>query len=149
MLLVLASGCKVIKPKEITTIKDSVSINYRNVEVPVKGAIVQAPVNVDSLFKAFLKAVKTGEKLPEPQVYTDANNKAQLKLWIDQFGKLQASCESKDQVVLTLVAELTKTRQELKERQAIVYKTPTINYIIITVLCTLLLISIIIHLIKF
>jgi hypothetical protein len=145
LIAVGLSSCKIIKPKEITTIKDSVSVNYRTVNIDVPGAKVQNGINADSLIKAFIVAQQNGTPLPAPQTYTDPKSKAELKVWIDQYGKLQASCESKDQTVQALVAELTKTRQELKEKENIVYKTPTINYIAMAVMGTLLAISLIVN----
>lgn len=148
--LIFLSGCKIIKPKEITTIKDSVAINYRNVDVPVKGAKVYQVINLDSLQRVWMDLQKSGDPTAtNKQTVTDPKSKAELQVWIDKFGNLQASCESKDQTVQALVAELTKTREKLTEKQTIIKETPTWNWIVITALATLLLISLIFNLISF
>jgi len=139
------SGCKIIKPAVRTTIRDSVSVNYRTVNIDVPGAKVQSGINADSLIKAFIDAQKNGKPLPAPQTYTDPKSKAELKVWIDQYGNLQASCESKDQTIQSLIAELTKTREINREKDNIVYKTPTMNYIAMSILGTLLAISFIVN----
>jgi hypothetical protein len=51
---------------------------------------------------------------PKPKIsyITDPQTKAQLSYWIDQYGKLQVGCESKDQTLQLMVAQVTKLRSE-------------------------------------
>ncbi|MBD3748940.1 MAG: hypothetical protein IE931_05545 [Sphingobacteriales bacterium] len=151
----LFSGCKIIKPKEVTTIKDSVAINYRTVDVPVKGAKVSQSINVDSLFSVWLKkykqyqkdstaAVHSGKPIPARpelphQKVTDPQSKAELTYWIDQYGKLQASCESKDQVLKAVVAEINKMRQEITKKDVVVTKMPVLGWLLIGSLSALII----------
>ena len=150
MLSLLLGGCKIIKPKEITTIKDSVSIKYKTIDIPVKGAKVYQRVNVDSLKAAWQALQKSGQPTAsKPTTITDLKSKAELKVWIDKYGNLQASCESKDQTIQTLVAELTRTREKLTEKQSIIKETPKWNYIAMSVMATLIVLLLIINLITF
>ena len=146
--VLLAPGCKVIKPETSTIKKDSTIINYKHVDIDVPGAIVSHSVNVDSLMKAYQAAVAVGNKaaLP-PMVVTDPNLKAQLKIWVDQFGQLQASCESKDQTVQALVTEVTRLSQEVTKKTEVVKETPKWNWIVLGALSALLIASILLNVI--
>jgi hypothetical protein len=120
----LLSGCKIIRPATDSSLIDTTTVNYKKVNVEVKGAKVNQVINYDSLlvvWKAKYKqyqldstlAVQKGKPLParpEPtkQTLTDPGTKAQLTYWIDEFGKLQVGCESKDQTIQMLVAETNR-----------------------------------------
>lgn len=146
----LLSSCKITKPETQTIIKDSVSINYRTIDVPVKGATVYQMVNVDSLQKAWQQSQTVGKPTAgKPVVIIDPQSKAELKVWVDQYGKLQASCESKDQTVKALVAELTHMRQKIEKKTEIVKETPKWCYIALTILGTLLTMSVLINVFTF
>ena len=152
------SGCKVVRPVTSSeVVLDTTETHYKPVDIQLKGAKVTQIVNVDSLFQAwegrfkqYLKdsaeAVATGKPLPKapvsiPQTVTDPQTKAQLTYWIDQFGKLQVSCESKDQTVQVLVAEINRLRKEVKTVVIPEYKTPVWNYIVIVLLAAALILS--------
>jgi hypothetical protein len=53
---------------------------------------------------------------PDVKYVTDPQSKAQLTYWIDQYGKLQVGCESKDQTLQLMVAQVTKLRTELDKK---------------------------------
>lgn len=164
-LLVLASflclsGCKVIKPGTDTLKTDETNISYKEQDVKVAGASVNTSLNTDSLIKAALRikakfkfdstqAVLAGKPIPpapkQKQTFTDPQSKAQLTYWLDQYGKLQITCESKDQVVKMLVAEVTRLTKEVTKKIEIIEKTPVWNWIAISVLGTLFLISVLLN----
>lgn len=157
--LLWQTGCGVSRPAAgSVTITDSTQTNYKPVNVPVSGAIVHQSVNIDSLFKAwegrfkqYLKdsteAANSGKPIPpaptppDKTTVTDPQTKAQLTYWIDQLGRLQMSCESKDQTVQILVAENNRLRTEVKTDVQIEYKTPIWNYLLMGGLVIGLLLS--------
>lgn len=158
--LIWFSGCKTLHPATSSVVvTDTTVIKYKPVDVTVKGAKVTQAVNVDSLFGAWLatskeysrdsaKAVKAGKPIPPAPVapartVSDPQTKAQLTYWIDQFGKLQVSCESKDQTVQILVAEINRLRHEVKTVVKTEYKTPNWNYVVIVLLAAALVLTII------
>lgn len=160
----ISLSCKVIKPAIETSKSDETSIGYKPVDVPVKGAKVGTSLNMDSLYRAAvamralyikdsINAALAGKPVPastqQKKSITDPETKAQLTYWIDQYGKLQISCESKDQVVTMLVAEVTRLTKEVTKKTEIVKETPKWNWISMSALATVLLISIIINLLKF
>jgi len=82
---------------------------------------------------------------PNVQYVTDPQTKAQLSYWIDEYGKLQLGCESKDQVVSTLQAQVNKLTKQVTTQKLIVPETPKWNYIAMAVLATLLIISVMLN----
>lgn len=160
--LSLVNSCTVIKPKESYTKTDTTSIKQTPVDVPVKGAKVSTSLNIDSVVKAYaaeraryiidsINAVNAGKPLPappksDPKKFTDPQTKAELTYWMDQYGKLQIGCESKDQVVTMLTTEITRLSKEVSAKSEIVKETPKWNYIAMSALGTLLLISLLINL---
>lgn len=146
VLFVLAfSACRIIKPGTDTTKIDTTAINYKQQSVDVKGGKVDASLDVNALIDAITSykrdsanAAATGQPLPvKPKASgtaTDAQGKAQLTYWIDQFGKLQMTCESKDQTVNILVAEVTRLSKEVTKKTEIDYKTPVWAWVAIAVL---------------
>lgn len=163
-LITMALSCKVIKPGADSVKTDSSSISYKPVDVNVKGGKVSSVINVDSL-KAELQAyaqrrakyiidsanaVRDGRpipKAPEPiiQYRTDPESKAQLSYWIDEYGKLQVSCESKDQTVNILVAEVSRLTKEVTKKTEVIKETPVWNWIAIAVISTLLVVSVLLN----
>ncbi len=142
------SSCRVIKPQTDyrLTQKDTTIINYKKVDIQVPGATVtnninldsfahvianrfiaagNSNVNKDSLINALQASFKAGLKTDTVRVI-DSQNKAELKYWVDQYGKLQMSCTSKDQMVNAMLAEVTKLRAtfESSKKTEIVYKMP-------------------------
>lgn len=166
MAVILASvyltSCKTIKPGTDTIKTDQTNIVYVPVDVPVKGAQVGTSLNLDSLVKAainartkYLKdslaAVLAGKPTLTPppsnkNTVTDPQTKAQLTYWIDQFGKLQLTCESKDQTVTMLVAEVSRLSKEVTKKIEVIKETPLWNWIAISILATLLIISVLLNL---
>lgn len=158
--LFILTGCKTVKPGTDYSKTDTTSIKYVPVDVAVKGAKVGAALNIDSLLQVavqkrakYLKdsiaAALAGKPLPKPpketKVVTDPATKAQLTYWIDQYGRLQIGCESKDQTINLLVAEVTRLSKEVTKKTEIVKETPKWNGNLITVLSVLLVISVLIN----
>lgn len=162
LLLLFVSSCKIIRPGVDTEKSESTDINYKQHNIDVKGAKVGSSIDFDSLKnevakqKARLaqyqldsaKAVADGKPLPSKpkenkSTFTDPQSKAQLTYWLDEYGKLQLSCESKDQTVSFLAAEVTRLSKEVTKKTEVAYQTPVWNWILISVLSTLLIISII------
>lgn len=158
-------SCKVVKPEKSYSKTDSVYFKMSPVDVPVKGATVGASVNLDSLKAAYQAkidqyridsayAAARGDLPPplppeEKQSVTDPKTKAQLTYWIDQFGKLQMTCESKDQVVTMLTAEITRLTREVTNQKQLVKEIPGWAVALFGVLGTLLLISLLFNFLLF
>ena len=175
LITFLASGCSTIKPIASTVKTDSVYTTYKQVDIKLSGAKVLKAVDVDSLLHASLQArtqqtadmnykqdstaaAKAHETLPAKPIniitqpivhyFTDPETKAQLSYWIDEYGKLQLGCESKDQVVHSLQAQVNKLSSQVTTQQVIVQKTPAWNWVAICTEGVLLLICIVILIIK-
>lgn len=160
LLLLVVASCKVIRPGVDTEKTENTDIKYKQHDINVKGAKVGSSIDFDSLRNEVEKqkarlaqyqidsanAVANGKPLPpKPKetksTFTDPQSKAQLTYWFDQYGKLQLSCESKDQTVSFLAAEVTRLSKEVTKKTEVAYQTPVWNWILITVLSTLLIIS--------
>jgi len=152
---IFLSGCKVVKPEvdNSYTKKDTTITNYVPVDVHYQGAsvgaafnydsamtlmftkwvkmlpVAQQSLNMDSLYKIFKGSLKTGEK----QTITDPETKVQLQYWVDEFGKLQMTCTSKDKTIQMMVAQITKLTEEVTKQKKIevVYKMPSWGWIVI------------------
>lgn len=138
------SGCsKKLRPESTTfTVKDTTIINYKTVDVPVPDFNIKQSINIDSLLEAYRLAANTGAEIQTaPVIVRDATGKVQLQYWVDQYGKLQITCESKDQTIQMLVAEVTKARNEVKTVYQTEYQTPVWNYAIIVLLGIALILS--------
>jgi hypothetical protein len=80
------------------------------------------------------KAAQTGKPLPQAPVMinpqpvvkyvTDPQTKAQLSYWIDKYGKFQLGCESKDQTIQMLVAQVNRLRSDTTKTTVTVFKIP-------------------------
>jgi len=105
--------------------QDSIAALKANKPVPPKPIYIQSP--------------------PQKQFVTDPETKAQLSYWIDAYGKFQISCESKDQTIHSLQAQVTKLTKDITTQKLLVDKTPTWNWIAMAVLATLLVISVLIN----
>lgn len=108
--------------------QDSINALKANKPIPVKPVYIPSP--------------------PKKQYVTDPQTKAQLSYWIDAYGKFQISCESKDQTIKTLQAQVTKLTKDVTTQKLLVDKTPVWNWIAIAVLATLLAISLLINFIN-
>lgn len=130
------SGCRSVRPETSSTVvKDTTIVTYKTVEVPIRGAAVVNHVNVDSLVNAIAKKKTEGQPLATaPVKVEDKDGKVVLEYWIDELGKLQINCQSKDQTIQVLVAEIAKLRKETKTIVQEVEKTPFWNYAIILLL---------------
>lgn len=144
----LVFSCKSQAPLVTGTVhKDSTAVDYKQQTMVITGAKVTQTLNMDSLIKVYLvkrdqyikdsiNAVKTGKPVPEKpkpdvQYLTDPQTKAQLSYWIDQYGKLNVGCESKDQTIQLLVAQVKQLHQELTTAVKTEYRTPWYDYLII------------------
>lgn len=108
--------------------QDSIAALKANKPIPAKPVYIPSP--------------------PQKQYVTDPQTKAQLSYWIDAFGKFQITCESKDQTIHSLQAQVTKLTKEVTTQKLLVDKTPAWNWIAMAVLATLLVISLIINFIN-
>jgi hypothetical protein len=73
--------------------------------------------------KDSIAALKAGQAIPPAPVFitpkadtsyvTDPQSKAQLSYWMDQYGKLQVGCQSKDQTLQLMVAEVNRLRTQV------------------------------------
>lgn len=74
------------------------------------------------------KSVPPAPKLPvakpSKSYVTDPETKAQLSYWVDQYGKLQLGCESKDKTLQMLVAQVNRLQQEKTKIIQTVYRVP-------------------------
>ncbi len=133
------SACKTIKPgtNSSYTKTDTTIINYKPVDVKVPGATVVNNINVDSLLSvlaASFKSEYTNSSAPDidkilkefkaglntsPVTVTDPETKVQLKYWVDEFGKLNMQCSSKDQTIQALVAEVTRLTNEVTKKETV------------------------------
>lgn len=141
--ILLGIGCKTIAPQNNTSFeaKDTSITNYKKLDVEVKGADVKRPFDfsqflvplsgdfyiknpelkglapkLDSILSLYAKA-KFGKDTVK---IFDPTNKVALKYWVDEFGKLQIQCSSKDQTIQLLVAEVTKLRKESEKKQQVI-----------------------------
>lgn len=150
------SGCGSVRPVASSVSTDTTITTYKRVDIKVAGAKVVHGINLDSLFAEGRKAREqyvrdstaaalSGKLLPapNPQIHTivDPQSKAQLTYWLDQYGKLQLGCESKDQTIQALVAENNRLRQETKTVTFTEFKTPVWNYILMLMLGAALVLS--------
>lgn len=160
LLLLTLSACKTVTPIINSTLKkDSTITTYTQQEVLFKGAKVAQQLSLDSLLKEMqlqrtrylldsADAVRHGKPIPqqvttEIRYLTDPETKATLSYWTDQYGKLNMACESKDQTVQLLVAQVKQLHTELSTAVKTVDKTPWYNYLIIFTLLAALLLTII------
>lgn len=164
ILFVLSfSACRIIKPQTDTVKTDTTFTTYKQTEVSIAGAMVGASANLDSLKAAYERKItryridsaaaaaagKAIPQKPEPdkRTFTDPATKAQLTYWMDEYGKLQITCESKEQVVSLLTAEVTRLSKEVTKITEVAFKTPVWCWVVIGVLSTLLAISLILNII--
>lgn len=170
----LLLSCRIIKPEQTNSYRkeDSTITNYKKVDVEYKGATVtgsfnydslvrlmadkyvkllpvqqQQSINLDSLYKAFKANLKTNEK----QTVTDPQTKVQLQYWVDEFGKLQMTCSSKDQTIQMMVAEITRLTKEVStnKKTEIVYKMSWWGWAIVGCSLFIIIIALIIGVVIF
>ncbi len=147
------TSCKVVRPGQTSSYEktDTTTTKYKPVDVTVKGATVYNTVNIDSLFNAWKKNLAANDQQKADSLFkailnslslkrdtvtvTDPKSKAQLKYWFDEFGKLQMSCESKEQTISLMVAEITRLTKEVSKKATIeiVYKMPWWGWVLVGV----------------
>jgi len=108
--------------------------------------------------KDSLAAAKANKPIPPKPVYlpsppqkeyvTDPQTKAQLSYWIDAYGKFQIQCESKDQTITTLQAQVNKLTTDKTTTIDVAYKTPAWNKFVMIVEAVLLAAAILIIVFK-
>ncbi len=142
---ILLTGCKIIKPEVTNSYRksDTTITNYKPVDFNYKGASVGASFNYDSLFNSWknnlptaiakqtnidslYKAFKASLKVGEVKTVTDPQTKVQLQYFMDEYGKLNITCSSKDQTIQMMVAEITRLTKEVSAKKTVevVYKMP-------------------------
>jgi hypothetical protein len=94
-LFLFASGCRTrITPEVFNSSLDSSWIENQKVPLKLEPAKAGASVNTDSLLKA--QKDSNGKITPSaPVIVNDPKMRAQLKYWMDQYGKLMLECEAK------------------------------------------------------
>ena len=95
----LLGACTIIKPTEHTETSDVKTITLIDTTFIYTGSFINNSQQIDSIYELLLqkKADNPNLKSSENIVkYTDPESKVQLSFWIDEYGKLQAKCESKD-----------------------------------------------------
>lgn len=158
-------SCKVIQPEKSYSKVDSTTTKFTPVDVNVKGAKVGTSLNIDSLKAVYQRKIEQyridsaaaaakGLAIPPPpetdkESLTDPQTKAQLTYWIDKYGKLQLGCESKDQVVTMLTAEITRLTKEVTNQKQLVKEIPGWAVMLFGVLGTLFFISLLFNIILF
>gem|GEM_PF-7025644 len=138
------AGCRSARPAASTrtTVRDSTVVNYRNIEVPVRGRSVAASVNLDSLSRR----MKADRPVFVDSTVPSTDGKTALSYWTDEVGKLRIRCETQDHVLNVLAAEITRIRNEQRVETVVhtEHKTPWHNW----ALGTLLLLALILSLFK-
>lgn len=110
-LLVLLLGCRTTKESSSEETKRTERLVEQDVKSP--GESVSTAINCDSVL-ALLNTQKQAGK-PDTVLIPSRNGLAELKFYIDQFGRLTAECDSKDRIVQALVKELEIERNKVKE----------------------------------
>ena len=162
---ILAASCKVVRPASSYSRTDSTSVKLTPVDVAVKGGKVGISLNLDSLLAVYeqkrtlyladsVTAAAQGRPIPtapetDKQSFSDPQTKALLTYWIDKYGKLQLGCESKDQVVTMLTAEITRLTQEVSTQKELVKQMPSWAVMLFGSLGVLLLLSILFNILLF
>ncbi len=122
--IVMFTGCV---PKVITntvTETKTVTIKERDTTFVYEGASVGTGVNLDSIINVLSMQYKQGlNGVETKRTYTDPQTKVKLSFWMDEYGRLQADCTSKDsawsaklQDVITNYEKETKQTQIIRER---------------------------------
>jgi len=110
-LLFLMLGCRTTKESTSEETKRTERLVEQEVKSP--GESVSTAINCDSVL-ALLNTKKQTGKI-DTVFMPSRNGLAELKFYIDQFGRLTAECDSKDRVVQALVKELEIERNKEKE----------------------------------
>jgi maltose-binding protein MalE len=108
--------------KLVPTIERTFETVIQHYDTTIKGAIVSAPIILtDSFYLA-----------GEPVVIKDTSGNTILRYWRDQYGKLKASCETKDQTITGIKQTTQKTEKEIIQLPPkIVKETPFWNWLLI------------------
>jgi hypothetical protein len=85
---------------------------------------------------------------PQKEYVTDPQTKAQLSYWIDAYGKFQIQCDSKDQTITTLQAQVNKLSTDKTTTIDVAYKTPAWNKFLMILEGAIILVLAIILIIK-
>ena len=86
--------------------------------------------------------------VPQKQYITDPQTKAQLTYWIDAYGKFQITCESKDQVIHSLQAQVTKLTKDTTVTVKVVPITPVWNKVVMILEGIFLIVAVLIIVFK-
>lgn len=123
-------GAKVVQGLNIDSLMHVALMNrdqYRKDSASNAQAIAKYKLDSVAAVKAGKAAPAAPVLIPEKPItryVTDPQTKAQLSYWIDQYGKLQVGCESKDQTMQVLVAQVNRLRSDTTKQTVTVYKTP-------------------------
>ncbi|TAG31876.1 MAG: hypothetical protein EAZ35_02170 [Sphingobacteriia bacterium] len=147
-IALIITSCKTSKPTNVSFYekKDTTEVSYKQVQFKVEGGSVQSQINLDSILNVFaLKIVKSQPQgtptlnvdslvsqmkkalfLQKPVTTSDKNDKAELRFWFDQYGRVQINCISKDQTIHLLAAEVKKLQTIIQKNESIEveYKMP-------------------------
>lgn len=138
-LFLFTSGCRTrTTPEVFNSSLDSSWIENQKVPLKLDGAKAGASVNTDSLLKA--QKDSNGKITPSaPVIVNDPNMRAQLKYWMDQYGKLMLECEAK--AIDTVVDVPVKRRLVILQKTIV--KHPVVVEVIPKWIQFLLLISVV------
>ena len=105
-------GQKVIT--ESKTVRDSVVVREVEKEVLVPGYSLETPkINIDSLAKLLASGVKP-EIINRTLIKNDPELLAQVKIVIDEYGNLMATCEKQDELLKFMMQERDNYRFEVE-----------------------------------
>lgn len=118
------TGCV---PKVITntvTETKTTTIKERDTTFIYQGASVGTGVNLDSIINVLSMQFKQGlNGVETKRTFVDPQTKVKLSFWMDEYGRLQADCSSKDsawsaklQDVITNYEKQTSQTQIIRER---------------------------------
>jgi hypothetical protein len=115
---VVLSGCS--PRKQVIQSETVYKETYRDTTIYIQGEIVQA-----GFTDSFLNELKSKFKsdLKDTVRIVSRNGSAELRVWIDQFGQMQASCEAKDREIALLLKEIEKNNKHI-EMELVEKKNP-------------------------
>lgn len=107
-------SCKTAEVTHEKTVRDSVIIREVEKEVLIPGYLLQTPkINIDSLSKLLALGIKP-EVINNTLIKNDPELLAQVKIVIDEYGNLMATCEKQDAMLKFLLEERDTYRFEIE-----------------------------------
>jgi len=116
--MLLAQGCRIIKPTE-TFKTDTYKEFYRDTTIFIKGSDVNKGIDSANLALIISKLNKR-----EKVEYRDNNGNVMLSFYLDELGRLQAKCESKDSAYQFQLKEIERKYSEQVFETIVKKQTP-------------------------